>query len=121
MSIDYSKFLFAKEQKKKEGYRRNGLRCKSQKLANLERNRYSIITNDMTRCYICRRPKDDLHEIFRGRNRKASMKYGLVVPLCRSCHYKVDNERAESQKLEDKAKKIFIKKYGNEKFLREFL
>lgn len=121
MSIDYSKFLFAKEQKKKEGYRRNGLRCKSSKLANLERNRFSIMTNDMTRCYLCRRPKTSLHEIFRGRNRKNSMRYGLVVPLCTECHLKVDNERTESRKLEEKAKTIFIKKYGNEKFLKEFM
>lgn len=121
MSIDYSKFKFVKEKKKKtEEYKRNGLRCKSKELAKLERNRFSILTEDMKRCYICHRPKESLHEIFRGRNRKKSMKYGLVVPLCRDCHYIIDNEKNESIKLEEKAKKIFIKKYGNEKFLREF-
>lgn len=121
MSIDYSSFKYAKKDFKSKDNKTNRLRCKSQKLANLERNRYSILTNDMTRCYICRRPRTDLHEVFRGRNRKKSMKYGLVVPLCRDCHCIVDNVRSESLKLENKAKKIFIKKYGNERFLKEFL
>jgi hypothetical protein len=121
MSIDYSSFKYAKEGTKRKDNKVNRLRCKSAKLANLERNRYSIITNDMDRCYICHRPRTDLHEVFRGRNRKQSMKYGLVVPLCRECHYVIDNVRAESLKLEDKAKKIFIKKYGNERFLKEFM
>jgi translation initiation factor IF-3 len=121
MSIDYTKFKFAKEKKQKEEYKKRGLRCKSKELAQLEKNRFSILTKNMTRCYICRRPKSSLHEIFRGRNRKNSMKYGLVVPLCSDCHYVVDNNREESRKLEEKAKKIFVKEYGNEKFLREFL
>lgn len=30
--------------------------------------------------------KDDLHEIFGGRNRKNSIKYGFVLPLFRECH-----------------------------------
>lgn len=30
--------------------------------------------------------KMDPHEVYGGRNRQRSMKYGLVVPLCRRCH-----------------------------------
>lgn len=58
-------------------------------IKNLERKRYSIITNDLTVCYWCGRPKDDLHEIFGGSNRILSMEDGMVVPLCRLCHEKV--------------------------------
>jgi 5-methylcytosine-specific restriction endonuclease McrA len=108
MSIDYTNFKYPKKTIKKN------------KIANLERKRFSILTKNMEKCFICGRKKDDLHEVFRGRNRRKSMEYGLVVPLCRTCHTIVDNNRKESLKLEEKAKDIFIKKYSLEKFIEEF-
>lgn len=59
---------------------------KSKKLTKLERNRASVFTNDLERCYLCGKKKNDLHEIFGGRNRLNSIKYNLVLPLCRECH-----------------------------------
>lgn len=63
------------------------------KIKNLEKQRYSIITDDLTTCYVCKRPKDDIHEIFEGARRIASMKYGCCLPVCRSCHNKFHNDR----------------------------
>ena len=74
------------------------IKKKSNKLAELERNRFSILTDDLEHCYICKKiyfrlvPREDLHEIFGGRNRQISMRKGFVVPLCRKCH---DNERVK--------------------------
>lgn len=31
-------------------------------------------------------PRQDLHEVYGGSNRKRSIENGLVVPLCRECH-----------------------------------
>ena len=68
------------------------IKKKSNKLAKLERNRFSILTDDLEHCYICKTmklkqvKKEDLHEIFRGRNRQICMRYGFVAPLCRQCH-----------------------------------
>ena len=59
---------------------------KSKKLIKLERNRFSVFTDDLTSCYLCGRKKDDLHEIFGGRNRRNSMNIGFILPLCRECH-----------------------------------
>ena len=59
---------------------------KSKKIAKLERNRKSVFTNDLKHCYLCGRKKEELHEIFAGRNRLNSMKYDLVLPLCHECH-----------------------------------
>lgn len=64
---------------------------KSIKLAKMERNRISILTNDMEHCYICGKAKDDLHEIYPGRNRLNSIKFGLILPLCREHHTKMHN------------------------------
>ena len=60
----------------------------SKKLARIEKNRFSVFTTDLSNCYICKNPKDDLHEIFGGRNRQNSIKLGFVLPLCRECHHK---------------------------------
>lgn len=60
----------------------------SKKLAKIEKKRFSVFTTDLSRCYICKKPKNDLHEIFGGRNRQNSIKLGLVLPLCRECHHK---------------------------------
>lgn len=73
------------------------IKNKTKKQAKLENSRYSIITDDLKHCYICTQkglkgiPKDDLHEIYGGSNRKRSIKNGFVVPLCRKCHqdYKI--------------------------------
>lgn len=121
MSIDYSESNFAfpkqKTTKEKKQYR---LKQKSNKLAALERNRFSIITDKMDECYICKRKnvKLELHEVFRGRNRQKCMIWGLVVPSCIRCHSRTTSDRNLS--LESEAKEIFIKKYGEEKFIEEF-
>lgn len=65
---------------------KNPLKQVSKKRAKLERNRFSLFTDNLDKCYFCDRPRDDLHELLRGRNRNNSMKYGLVLPLCREHH-----------------------------------
>lgn len=62
------------------------IRNKSNKLANLERNRKSVFTDNLDICYLCGKKKNDLHEVYAGRNRINSIKYGFVLPLCRECH-----------------------------------
>ena len=64
------------------------MRKKSNKLAKLEKNRYSIFTDNYNVCYYCNNAKEklDMHEVYGGSNRQRSMKYGLCVPLCRKCH-----------------------------------
>lgn len=64
---------------------------RSSKLAKLERNRFSLFTDNMNKCYFCPNKKDHTHEIFCGRNRQNSMKYGLCLPICESCHSKYQN------------------------------
>lgn len=121
MSIDYSEenFAFPKQTKQKEK-KVYYLKKKSSKLAKLERNRYSIITDKLDECYICKRKYDELelHEVFRGRNRQKCMKWGLVIPLCDKCHKRITLHRDLG--LEEEAKEIFIKRHSEEKFIEEF-
>jgi hypothetical protein len=83
------------------------MKKKSSKLAKLERNRFSILTNNLDYCIICGKTKQDLNEIYPGRNRQNSMKYGLVIPMCRSCHTKYTNDRNMQ---------LYWMKLGQEKF-----
>ena len=56
------------------------------KITRLERIRYSILTKDLDHCYICGAIKHSIHEIYYGKNRVNSMKYGCCVPLCFNHH-----------------------------------
>lgn len=68
---------------------------KSNKLASLERNRYSVFSEDTEKCYLCGSTyKLTWHEIYSGKNRQNSMKNGLCLRLCLNCHSK---EQEDSQ------------------------
>ena len=120
MSIDYSSFAFPKPSSKAKT--KTQIKKKSKKLAKKERERFSIITNKFNECFICETKIDDdtreLHEVFRGRNRQKSIKWGLVIPICDKCHKYITTHRNE--KLEEYARKIFIKKYSEKMFIEEF-
>lgn len=76
---------------KNEPRKNKGINKKTSKQIKLEKSRYSILTDDLEHCYICRFQgkkvlRDDLHEVYGGANRKRSILNGLVVPLCRKHH-----------------------------------
>lgn len=97
------------------------IKKKSSKLAKLERNRYSIITYNLDICYVCQEhQKVHFDEVFGGRNRQTSMKYGLVIPICFKCHRKLTDNPLLKKDIQEEAKQIFIKKYSEEKFIKEF-
>lgn len=102
------------------------IKKKSKKLAKLEKNRFSIITKDLEHCYLCTKqgikniPKEDLHEVIEGKNRQVSMKYGLVIPICRKCHEIVTNDKTLQDKLHKVAQKEFKKHYKTENFVQIF-
>lgn len=90
------------------------MKFKSKKLAKLERNRFSILTCDLTTCIECGRPKQDLNEIYPGRNRQNSMKYGLVIPMCRRCHTEYTNNREMQLKWMKIGQKAFEELYDKD-------
>lgn len=85
------KQTFVKSPKKvvKTNVRKNNSKMsvpKKKKKKMSDSKRYSIITNDLTKCIECGLPKSDLHEIFFGNNREKSKQLGLVIPLCLTHH-----------------------------------
>lgn len=85
-----------------------------------DRKRFSIITDDMEHCYICGRKKDHLHEVFYGASRQASKSWGMVVPLCLSCHNRIHENQSEDVELKKVAQRIYEKEYGHDQFMEVF-
>lgn len=93
------------------------------KIKTLEKKRYSILTADLNHCYICGKPKQHLHEVFYGKNRKNSMIYGCVIPLCYEHHEGnagVHHNSTLNQELRAKCQKQFIKEYPDLDFISIF-
>ena len=103
-SKNYEKYFYCRLNKKIINYTTECIKCvkneprknksinkKTSKQIKLEKSRYSILTDDLEHCYICRFQgkkvlRDDLHEVYGAANRKRSILNGLVVPLCRKHH-----------------------------------
>lgn len=78
----------------------------------------SIMTNDLTRCYVCGCMRGiEVHHVMHGTaNRKLSDKYGLVVGLCYT-HHRGDfgvhgkNGQPLNRKLKIEAQNAFTEVY----------
>lgn len=89
------------------------MKYKSYKLQKLEKTRVkSLLTNDMEHCYLCGRNKDDIHEIYQGRNRLNSIKYNLIIPLCRYCHSNLHNNYELINNLKKQGQILFEQNYN---------
>ena len=93
------------------------MKNKSNKLAKLERSRTSIITNDLSHCFVCGMRKQHLHEIFYGKNRLNSIKHGMVIPICFNCHTRIHNDID----MDLYYKKLFQKEYEKTHTRDEFI
>ena len=118
LSNSFNPYPKVKTEKKKSATK---IKQKSNKLAKKERDRFSILQEDDSKCFLCGKHfKLDKHEAFGGSNRQKSMQWGLVYYLCRKCHSKADIDEIIRDYLHDYARQIFIKKYVEKLFLKEF-
>lgn len=99
----------------------NQMKKKSSKLSKLERNRYSVFTNNLKYCVICRNKKEHLHEVFFGRNRLKSIEFGFVIPLCSLCHSEMHRNHEWQEFWHRKGQLYFESKIGSrDEFIKEF-
>lgn len=79
---------------------------------------------DQDRCEICGKPYAELHEVFGGKNRQASIKYNMQIRLCEQHHRTGKNAIHRSKEFRERVQaeyqKRFEKKYSREKFMRVF-
>lgn len=93
------------------------LRNKTKKQAELENSRYSILTNNFYECYCCRGIKEHIHEIYKGRNRKTSMREGLCIPICSKCHERTESDITFLRELQVKCQKKYEEAHTREEFI----
>lgn len=93
---------------------------KNKTISKLERNRFSILTNDLTKCIICGNKKEHLHEVFPGRNRSNSMKYGCVIPLCAEHHREIHDNVELATYYKVLAQRKFNEEYPYLSFIEIF-
>ncbi len=94
------------------------MKNKTSKLRKLEKNRYSILTEDLEHCFICQQSSVDIHEIYGGCNRKVSMQNGFCVPLCREHHRLVTDYPLSNRNLQVKCQSKFEEINSRDKFMR---
>lgn len=93
------------------------MRNKTNKLIQLERHRYSILTEDLEHCFLCGQKKNDIHEVYGGSNRQQSMKYGFCVPLCRFHHQVVTMMPLHNRQLQIWCQSEFEKTHTRKEFM----
>lgn len=115
-----------KEYKASTEYRRPrqknlSIKKKSSKLAKLERNRYSVFTDDLEYCIICGKKKEHIHEVFFGAYRQRSIKFNMCIPLCSICHTEMHRNYEWQQYWHEKGQWYFEEKIGSrEEFIKIF-
>ena len=87
--------------------------------------RFSVIVDDLSYCIECGRPYPHKHEVFFGeKQRKHSIKYGMILPLCYLHHEGNDSphhNRVIDMRYKKKAQAIWESIYGTrEDFIRIF-
>ena len=90
------------------------MRQKSSQLAKLERERFSLFTDNRDKCMFCNSTYQlTWHEIFRGRNRQNSMRFGLCLRMCLKCHELKQEDKQFNEEWKQKGQVMFNKTYPN--------
>lgn len=92
------------------------IKTKSSRLAKLERDRFSLFTDDLDHCIICGKKKDHIHEVIYGKNRINSMKFGITIPLCNYHHQMIHSNSALSNEYKKRGQALFDRAYPDLKF-----
>ena len=96
------------------------MRCKTPKLRQLEKNRFSVFY-ELDKCMNCGSTYQmTIHEIFEGKNRRNSMIYGFTLPLCLKCHRLLQEDKEFNDIWKKKAQTYFEKDHTRDEFINIF-
>lgn len=100
------------------------MKTKSSKLAKMERNRFSIIYDDLSKCCVkgCTTPfyRVEKNEVFEGACRGRSIIYGAVVSFCKRHHELFHNNISFNLEYKMMFQKEYVVKYSLEWFIKTF-
>ena len=97
------------------------LKKRTYKQIKKEKNRFSIIYHNLTKCCNCGSTIGiELNEIYEGAYRKRSIEYGAVAPMCHNCHTRFHNDSAFNLYYKVLFEKEFLKTHSQEEFVKTF-
>lgn len=96
------------------------IKQRTYKLTKAEKNRFSILYNQLDKCCICGNPSVELNEVYEGAYRQLSIEYGMVIPLCNLHHKQFHNNRLFALYFKSLFQTEFEKTYSHEEFLKIF-
>lgn len=97
------------------------MKNKSNKLVKLERERFSLFCDDNSKCMFCGSSYFlTWHEIFAGRNRQNSIRYGLCLRMCLNCHNLNQENKLFNNYWHKKGQEKFEEVYPNLVFVKIF-
>lgn len=96
------------------------MKYKTNKLLKKEKNRKSILTDNLDYCYVCGRPKTDINEIYEGAYRQSSIRYNCCIPMCRDCHSRFHLDRTFAIKIKRECQTKFESLYSYDLFMEVF-
>lgn len=97
------------------------IKKKSYKLAKKEKERFSIIYPDLTKCCYCGSKRNVAkNEVYEGAYRQRSMKMGMIAPFCTKCHNRFHNDIMFNLHYKVLFENEFLKTHELEEFIKIF-
>lgn len=97
------------------------LKLRSNKLAKSEKERFSIIYPDLTKCCNCgSKIGVEKNEVFEGTYRQISIRLGMVCPFCKKCHDVFHNDIMFNLFYKVMFEKEYLKNHSKEEFIKDF-
>lgn len=114
--------LYCKECKGNIEYKeQRTLKSRTNKQAKREKERFSIIYRDLTKCCNCgSKIGIEKNEVFEGSYRQTSIRYGMVCPFCKICHSQFHNDIMFNLFYKVMFEKEFLKTHSKEEFIKIF-
>ena len=113
--------LFCKECDVVEYKEQKTLKSRTNRQAKREKERFSIIYRDLTKCCNCgSKIGIEKNEVFEGSYRQISIRYGMVCPFCKTCHTQFHNDIMLNLFYKVMFEKEFLKTHSKEEFIKTF-
>lgn len=105
----------------KEYKQYKAIKKRTYKQAKAEKERYSIIYQDLTKCCVCGSNIGiELNEVYEGSYRQRSIKYGMITPMCHSHHKLFHNDSKINLYYKAMFQEKFMKTHTRKEFIDIF-
>ncbi len=113
--------LFCKECNNIEYKEKKTLKLRTNKQTKREKERFSIIYPDLTKCCNCgSKTGIEKNEVFEGAYRQISIRLGMVCPFCKKCHDVFHNDIMFNLFYKVMFEKEYLKSHTKEEFIANF-